>query len=69
MRSKGRRSGSPSGWRDYVEAGCDGFVVNLGHDALELEDRVRCFGAEVAPLYLNSSRRKAFRNGVESSSP
>ena len=36
--------------RDYVEAGCDGFVVNLGHDALELEDRVRRFGAEVAPL-------------------
>jgi alkanesulfonate monooxygenase SsuD/methylene tetrahydromethanopterin reductase-like flavin-dependent oxidoreductase (luciferase family) len=35
---------------DYVEAGCDGFVVNLGHDAPELEDRARRFGAEVAPL-------------------
>ena len=35
---------------EYVEAGCDGFVVNLGHDAPELEDRARRFGAEVAPL-------------------
>jgi alkanesulfonate monooxygenase SsuD/methylene tetrahydromethanopterin reductase-like flavin-dependent oxidoreductase (luciferase family) len=35
---------------DYVEAGCDGFVVNLGHDSPDLEDRVRRFGAEVAPL-------------------
>ena len=35
---------------DYVEAGCDGFVVNLGHDAPELEDRARRFGVEVAPL-------------------
>ncbi len=34
----------------YVEAGCDGFVVNLGHEAPELEDLVRRFGAEVAPL-------------------
>ena len=37
---------------EYVEAGCDGFVVNLGHDAPELEDRVRRFGAEVAPLLI-----------------
>jgi alkanesulfonate monooxygenase SsuD/methylene tetrahydromethanopterin reductase-like flavin-dependent oxidoreductase (luciferase family) len=36
--------------REYVEAGCDGFVVNLGHDAPDLEDRVRRFGAEAAPL-------------------
>ena len=28
---------------DHVEAGCDGFVVNLGHDAPELEDRARRF--------------------------
>lgn len=35
---------------EYVEAGCDGFVVNLGHDSPDLEDRVRRFGAEVAPL-------------------
>jgi alkanesulfonate monooxygenase SsuD/methylene tetrahydromethanopterin reductase-like flavin-dependent oxidoreductase (luciferase family) len=36
--------------RDYLDAGCDGFVVNLGHDAPDLEDRVRRFGVEVAPL-------------------
>jgi alkanesulfonate monooxygenase SsuD/methylene tetrahydromethanopterin reductase-like flavin-dependent oxidoreductase (luciferase family) len=36
--------------REYVAAGCDGFVVNLGHDAPDLEQRVRRFGAEVAPL-------------------
>jgi alkanesulfonate monooxygenase SsuD/methylene tetrahydromethanopterin reductase-like flavin-dependent oxidoreductase (luciferase family) len=36
--------------REYVQAGCDGFVVNLGHDAPELEDRARRFGAEVMPL-------------------
>src|SRR3954469_22028679 len=35
---------------EYVEAGCDGFVVNLGHDSPELEERVRRFGAEVSPL-------------------
>ena len=35
---------------EYVEAGCDGFVINLGHDSPDLEDRVRRFGAEVAPL-------------------
>lgn len=36
--------------REYLAAGCDGFVVNLGHDAPDLEDRVRRFGVEVAPL-------------------
>ena len=35
---------------EYVDAGCDGFVVNLGHDAPELDERVRRFGAEVWPL-------------------
>jgi alkanesulfonate monooxygenase SsuD/methylene tetrahydromethanopterin reductase-like flavin-dependent oxidoreductase (luciferase family) len=35
---------------EYVEAGCDGFVVNLDHETPGLEDRVRRFGAEVAPL-------------------
>jgi alkanesulfonate monooxygenase SsuD/methylene tetrahydromethanopterin reductase-like flavin-dependent oxidoreductase (luciferase family) len=32
------------------EYDCDGFVVNLGHDAPDLEERVRRFGAEVRPL-------------------
>ena len=45
----------PSEWvaerlSEYVEAGCDGFVVNLGYDRPGLEDRVHRFGAEVAPL-------------------
>jgi alkanesulfonate monooxygenase SsuD/methylene tetrahydromethanopterin reductase-like flavin-dependent oxidoreductase (luciferase family) len=35
---------------EYVEAGCDGFVVNLDHRSAELEDRVRRFAEEVAPL-------------------
>jgi alkanesulfonate monooxygenase SsuD/methylene tetrahydromethanopterin reductase-like flavin-dependent oxidoreductase (luciferase family) len=35
---------------EYVEAGCDGFVVNLDHEREGLEDRVRRFGAEVLPL-------------------
>ena len=35
---------------EYVEAGCDGFVINLGHDSPGLEEGVRRFGAEVAPL-------------------
>jgi alkanesulfonate monooxygenase SsuD/methylene tetrahydromethanopterin reductase-like flavin-dependent oxidoreductase (luciferase family) len=36
--------------REYVAAGCDGFVVNLGHDAPDLDERTRRFGEEVAPL-------------------
>jgi alkanesulfonate monooxygenase SsuD/methylene tetrahydromethanopterin reductase-like flavin-dependent oxidoreductase (luciferase family) len=35
---------------EYVEAGCNGFVVNLGYDRQGLEERVGRFGAEVAPL-------------------
>jgi len=34
----------------YVEAGCDGFVLNLGHASPELEERVRHFAEEIAPL-------------------
>jgi hypothetical protein len=33
-----------------MDAGCDGFVVNLDHDAPDLEDRVHRFAAEVRPL-------------------
>jgi alkanesulfonate monooxygenase SsuD/methylene tetrahydromethanopterin reductase-like flavin-dependent oxidoreductase (luciferase family) len=36
--------------REYVDAGCDGFVVNLGHASAGLEDRVRRFAEEIAPL-------------------
>jgi alkanesulfonate monooxygenase SsuD/methylene tetrahydromethanopterin reductase-like flavin-dependent oxidoreductase (luciferase family) len=36
--------------REYVEAGCDGFVVNLGHASPDLPERVRRFAREVVPL-------------------
>jgi alkanesulfonate monooxygenase SsuD/methylene tetrahydromethanopterin reductase-like flavin-dependent oxidoreductase (luciferase family) len=35
---------------EYVGAGCDGFVVNLGHASPDLEERVRRFAREVVPL-------------------
>src|ERR687887_281739 len=35
---------------EYVEAGCNGFVVNLGHASPDLEERVRRFAEEIAPL-------------------
>ncbi len=36
--------------REYVEAGCDGFVLNLDYDSPDLEERVRRFAEEVVPL-------------------
>ena len=35
---------------EYMEAGCNGFVLNLGHASAELEERVRHFAEEIAPL-------------------
>lgn len=35
---------------EYVDDGCDGFVVNLGYDQPDLDERVRRFAADVAPL-------------------
>lgn len=35
---------------EYVEAGCDGFVLNLGHASPDLQDRVQRFASEIAPL-------------------
>lgn len=35
---------------DYVDAGCDGFVVNLDHQAPGLEERIAAFAREVRPL-------------------
>jgi alkanesulfonate monooxygenase SsuD/methylene tetrahydromethanopterin reductase-like flavin-dependent oxidoreductase (luciferase family) len=35
---------------EYVEAGCNGFVVNLGHASPDLEERVRRFAQEIASL-------------------
>ncbi|MDQ3932352.1 MAG: hypothetical protein M3252_05895, partial [Actinomycetota bacterium] len=34
---------------EYVEGGCNGFVVNLGHEAPGLEERVQRFAEEVWP--------------------
>jgi alkanesulfonate monooxygenase SsuD/methylene tetrahydromethanopterin reductase-like flavin-dependent oxidoreductase (luciferase family) len=35
---------------EYVDAGCNGFVLNLDHERPGLEERVQQFAAEVAPL-------------------
>jgi alkanesulfonate monooxygenase SsuD/methylene tetrahydromethanopterin reductase-like flavin-dependent oxidoreductase (luciferase family) len=35
---------------EYVDAGCNGFVVNLDYDRPGLEERIDAFAAEVAPL-------------------
>jgi alkanesulfonate monooxygenase SsuD/methylene tetrahydromethanopterin reductase-like flavin-dependent oxidoreductase (luciferase family) len=39
---------------EYVNAGCNGFVVNLGHDAPGLEERVQRFAEEVWPAVVRS---------------
>jgi alkanesulfonate monooxygenase SsuD/methylene tetrahydromethanopterin reductase-like flavin-dependent oxidoreductase (luciferase family) len=39
---------------EYVGAGCDGFVVNLGHDVPGLEERVQRFAEEVWPTVVRS---------------
>jgi alkanesulfonate monooxygenase SsuD/methylene tetrahydromethanopterin reductase-like flavin-dependent oxidoreductase (luciferase family) len=46
---------------EYTEAGCDGFVVNLDHERDGLEDRIRCFGAEVLPALRASSQSTSSR--------
>jgi alkanesulfonate monooxygenase SsuD/methylene tetrahydromethanopterin reductase-like flavin-dependent oxidoreductase (luciferase family) len=50
----------PSDWiaerlAEYVDAGCNGFVVNLGHDLPALEERVQRFADEVWPTVARSS--------------
>ena len=35
---------------EYVAAGCNGFVVNLDYDESGLDERIRRFGEQVAPL-------------------
>ena len=37
---------------DYLEAGADGFVMDLDHDAPGLEERIAAFAGEVAPMLL-----------------
>jgi alkanesulfonate monooxygenase SsuD/methylene tetrahydromethanopterin reductase-like flavin-dependent oxidoreductase (luciferase family) len=46
---------------EYLQAGCDGFVVNLDHEGEGLADRVRRFGAEVLPLLRESSQSTSSR--------
>lgn len=36
--------------REYIEIGCDGFVLNLGHEDPGLDGRVSRFAEEVVPL-------------------
>jgi alkanesulfonate monooxygenase SsuD/methylene tetrahydromethanopterin reductase-like flavin-dependent oxidoreductase (luciferase family) len=36
---------------EYVDAGCDGFVVNLDHEAPDLEERVGAFARDVVPRF------------------
>jgi alkanesulfonate monooxygenase SsuD/methylene tetrahydromethanopterin reductase-like flavin-dependent oxidoreductase (luciferase family) len=58
---RGRHAvGGPSDWiaerlAEYVDAGCNGFVVNLGHDLPGLEERVQRFAEEVWPTVARSS--------------
>jgi alkanesulfonate monooxygenase SsuD/methylene tetrahydromethanopterin reductase-like flavin-dependent oxidoreductase (luciferase family) len=40
---------------EYVDAGCDGFVLNLDHEAPGLEERVRRFAEEVLPAIRRST--------------
>lgn len=35
---------------EYMEAGCDGFVVNLGHASADLDERIERFAREITPL-------------------
>lgn len=35
---------------EYIDAGCNGFVLNLGHDRPGLEERVRRFTDEIKPI-------------------
>jgi alkanesulfonate monooxygenase SsuD/methylene tetrahydromethanopterin reductase-like flavin-dependent oxidoreductase (luciferase family) len=44
---------------EYVDAGCDGFVLNLDHERPGLEERVRQFADEVRPLLPGERRADA----------
>jgi alkanesulfonate monooxygenase SsuD/methylene tetrahydromethanopterin reductase-like flavin-dependent oxidoreductase (luciferase family) len=46
---------------EYLDAGCDGFVVNLDHERDGLEDRIRRFGEEVLPVLRASSQSTSSR--------
>jgi len=42
---------------EYVEAGCDGFVVNLDYQREGLEERMHRFAEEIAPLLPSETAR------------
>jgi probable F420-dependent oxidoreductase len=44
---------------EYVEAGCDGFVINLDYASPGLEERVAEFAADVVPLLSAGTERAA----------
>ena len=48
---------------DYLEAGADGFVVDLDHDAPGLEERIAAFAGEVAPMLLTRPAGQGVRQG------
>jgi alkanesulfonate monooxygenase SsuD/methylene tetrahydromethanopterin reductase-like flavin-dependent oxidoreductase (luciferase family) len=48
---------------DYLEAGADGFVVDLDHDAPGLEERIAGFAGEVAPMLLTRPAGQGVRQG------
>jgi alkanesulfonate monooxygenase SsuD/methylene tetrahydromethanopterin reductase-like flavin-dependent oxidoreductase (luciferase family) len=48
---------------DYLEAGADGFVVDLDHDAPGLEERIAGFAGEVAPMLLIRPAGQGVRQG------
>ena len=63
-------SGSPSGWPSTSRRAATGSSINLGHEAPGARrPRAPLRRRGGAAPYLNSSRRKALRNGVDSSSP
>ena len=43
---------------EYVEAGCDGFVLNLDYERPDLEERIRRFADEVVPLLQTAPSRR-----------
>jgi alkanesulfonate monooxygenase SsuD/methylene tetrahydromethanopterin reductase-like flavin-dependent oxidoreductase (luciferase family) len=43
---------------DYLEAGCDGFVVNLDHHTPGMEERIAAFAADVRPLLIAPPPRR-----------
>jgi alkanesulfonate monooxygenase SsuD/methylene tetrahydromethanopterin reductase-like flavin-dependent oxidoreductase (luciferase family) len=53
--------------REYQDAGCTGFVLNLSHASAGLEERIQRFAEEVAPLLRTSdlSRAKSDEQGAD----